>query len=72
MNMDNPAVLFSGIIIGALGMGFFVYGKKSADLKALGLGVVFSILPLVAHSLLVIWGVTGLCASLAYFSRKLA
>ena len=72
MDMDNPAVLFSGIIIGAIGMGLFVYGRKSSDLQSLGLGVIFSILPFFAHTLLVIWGISGLCASLAYISRRFA
>tara|TARA_R110002111_G_scaffold131982_1_gene197527 strand:- start:152 stop:370 length:219 start_codon:yes stop_codon:yes gene_type:complete len=72
MDMDNPAVLFSGMIIGAIGMGLFVHGRKSSDLKSLGLGMVFSVLPFFAHTLLVMWGVSGLCASLAYISRRMA
>jgi hypothetical protein len=70
MNLDHPAVLFSGILIGAIGMGFFISGKRNADLRTLCAGVVLSIIPLVGHSLLALWGTTGLCASLLYVSNR--
>ncbi len=70
MDLDNPAVLFSGILIGAVGMGFFIYGKKNADLSALLAGVVLSVIPLVGHSLLALWGGTGLCATAYYAAAR--
>ena len=59
MDFDNPAVLFSGLILGCIGMGMFIYGKKQGRLDCLAVGVVLSIVPMVAHSLLVIWGVAA-------------
>lgn len=70
MDLDNPAVLFSGILIGALGLGFFMHGKRNADFRTLLAGVALSVLPLTAHTLLVLWGCTGLCASALYVSNR--
>lgn len=71
MNLDNPAVMLSGVLIGAFGLGFFIYGKKSADCSALAMGVALSVLPLVAHTMLLLWGLTGACATLMYAARRL-
>lgn len=70
MELDNPSVLLSGVLIGAVGMGFFIYGKKSADYRALLMGVALSVLPLLAHTMLVLWGITGACAALMYAARR--
>ena len=70
MDLDNPAILLSGVIIGSLGLGFFIYGKKSADFRALLMGVALSVLPLFAHSMLALWGLTGLCAGAMYAARR--
>jgi len=70
MDLDNPSILLSGVLIGAFGMGFFIYGKKAADFRALLMGIALSVLPLFAHSLLVLWGLTGLCATAMYAARR--
>lgn len=70
MDLDNPAVLFSGLLIGAVGMGFFIHGKKNADLRSLLAGIALSVIPLVGHSLLVLWGTTGLCATAYYAAAR--
>lgn len=72
MDMDNPILLFSGILIGAIGMGLFIYGKKNSDLVALLMGVVLSVLPLVAHTMLVMWGITGLSSAGMYMLRRMS
>lgn len=61
LNLDNPATLFSGLFLGIIGMGFFLYGKKQARLDCLAIGIVLSIVPMVAHSLLIIWGIAAAC-----------
>ncbi len=70
MDFDSPAVLFSGILTGAVGMGFFIYGKKNADFRSLLAGVALSVIPFVGHSLLTLWGATGLCASVFYATTR--
>jgi hypothetical protein len=71
MDMDNPLLLFSGILIGAIGMGLFIYGKKNSDLGALLMGVVLSVLPLMSHTMLVMWGITGLSSAGMYLLRRI-
>ncbi|MFG0246001.1 MAG: hypothetical protein ACF8MF_08140 [Phycisphaerales bacterium JB052] len=70
MELDNPAVLFSGILIGAAGMGFFISGKRNASPRAQLAGVALSIIPFVGHSLQALRGATGLCASVLYVSGR--
>ena len=43
--MSTPAQLFWGIMFGAVGSGFFIYGKKQSAFVPLGVGVVLCILP---------------------------
>lgn len=71
MDLDNPAVLFSGLILGAVGMGMFIYGKKQGRLDCLAVGVVLSVVPMIAHSLLVIWGVAAACIGGMYAQSRL-
>jgi len=70
MDLDNPAILLSGIIISSIGMGFLIYGKKNADLRALLIGIILSVIPFFGHSLLVLWGVALGCFALLFLSRK--
>lgn len=70
MDLDHPAVLFSGLILGAIGMGMFIYGKKQQRLDCLAVGAALSVLPMVAHSLLVIWGVAAACLGGMYAKSR--
>ena len=70
MNLDNPAVLFSGMLIGTVGIGFFIYGKKAIDMRFLISGIVLSVLPFFAHTMFALWGLTTLCAAGMYFSNR--
>lgn len=70
MDFDHPSVLFSGLLIGDIGMGLFLHGKRNADLRTLFAGIALSVVPLVGHTLLVLWGTTGLCASALYISNR--
>ena len=71
MNLDNPAFLFSGLLLGAVGMGMFIYGKKQQRLDCLAVGAVLGVLPMVAHSLLLMWGVAGVCIGGMYARSRL-
>jgi hypothetical protein len=71
MNFENPAIMFSGIVIGAVGLGLFIYGKKAPDFRFLMSGVALSVIPFFAHSMLALWGLSGLCAAALYASRRL-
>ncbi len=71
MDLDHPAVLFSGLVIGAVGFGLFLYGKKAPDLPTLAAGCALGVLPMFAHSLVVLWGVTAVCAGGLYAMKRL-
>lgn len=43
--MGDPATLLWGVLFGAIGMGFFVYGKKQGVLVALLCGLALMVLP---------------------------
>lgn len=71
MDLDHPAVLFSGLVIGAVGLGLFLYGKRAPDLPTLAAGAALGVLPLFAHSLVVLWGLTALCGGGLYVVKRL-
>ena len=66
MDLSNPGLLFSGLLISMSGLGLFVYGKNSVDLRSLGIGVALMVYSMFVHSLLVMWVVAGLCAAVLY------
>lgn len=37
--MPSPATLFCGILFGAVGVGYFVYGKRQAMIMPLACGI---------------------------------
>lgn len=67
MELPDLSLLFSSIIIGAVGLGMFLYGKKKPEPKCLGLGIVMCAYPYFIHSLLLMWLIALACAAAAYF-----
>lgn len=67
---DNPWVLGSGLLIGMVGLGLLVYGKKSEDFKCLAAGLVLSVFPYFVHSLLVMWVMAAGCGAGLYLWRR--
>ncbi len=67
--MDSTAQLLWGVVFGAIGLGFFVYGKKQKAIVPLMVGIALFIFPYFISDLyvLVIVGV-GLVV-LPYFVR---
>jgi len=59
MNMLSPGMLMSGVVTGSIGIGLFLYGKKSGDMKCLGAGIAISVAPYLATSVAMLWLVTG-------------
>lgn len=72
MNLDSPAMLFSGLIVGTLGLGLFLYGKKAERPAPLAIGLGVSALPLVVHSLVVLWAIVGASFAVLWALNKLA
>ena len=55
MDLGNPWMLMSGLLIGIVGMVLFNYGRKEADLKTLGVGVAMCVFPYFAATMLMLW-----------------
>jgi hypothetical protein len=61
MEFDNPWALASSLLIGSLGMGLFIYGKKNESFKPIAAGVVLMVFPYFVHSVLLMWALTVVC-----------
>jgi hypothetical protein len=72
MDLSNPAAIISSIVIGVIGMGLFIYGKKQVSIPALVAGVVLCVFPYFVTSVLLMWGVTAACLGGLYFVNKAA
>lgn len=59
MNLNDPSALFSSLLIGLIGMAIFIYGKKSGNMKCLGIGLALCIGPYFIASLLWQWLLTA-------------
>ncbi len=66
MDLSNPGILLSGLLISIAGLAVFVYGKKSEDMRSLGVGLALMVYPIFVHSLLVMWLIAGACAGALY------
>ena len=65
----NPTLLFWGVLFGAIGVGFFTYGKKQKAIVPLCAGIALCIVPYFIANiyLLVLAGVVLIAAP--YFFR---
>ena len=43
--MDDSGTFFWGLMFGAIGAGYFIYGKNQRNLVILGLGVLLLVFP---------------------------
>jgi hypothetical protein len=55
MDLSDPWLLISGLVLGAIGAGLFIYGKKQSDLRCLAAGVALCVVPYFIGSVLVLW-----------------
>ncbi len=67
MDISDPSLLLSGLLISTIGMGMFMYGKKAQSLKSLVIGVAMCAFPYFVSSLLLMWVLAGACMAGAYF-----
>ena len=66
-DLDNPALLISGLAISTVGMGVFIYGKKMVNYRSLIAGLLLMIYPLFVTSVLWMWLIAGACLAGLYF-----
>jgi hypothetical protein len=66
--MPTPAVLFGAIAFGSLGMGAFLWGKRTGSLKAIVIGLLLMVFPYFVPGTLAVYGIgAGLTAALFLF-----
>lgn len=70
MDLSDPWSLFSGLLIGAIGMAIFLYGKKQANVMCLAAGALLCALPYLVSSVIVDWAVTGVCLAALYAASR--
>ncbi len=66
----SPGLLLSSLLIGTVGVGLFMYGKRQADLKFLGAGVFMAAFPYFVHSLLLMWVIAGACSAALFVANR--
>jgi hypothetical protein len=70
MDLGNPAVLFSGLLIGTVGFILFLHGKRNTDVKALTTGLVMCVFPYFVGSPALLWlGAAACLGGLYAWSR---
>lgn len=70
MDLSNPAALISSILIGVIGMGLFVYGKKQQSLPPLLAGVMLCVFPYFVASVMLMWLITAGCLGGLYVAGR--
>lgn len=67
--MSSTAVLMWGMLFGAIGFGFFLYGKKQRAVVPLITGIVLCVFPYFIENVYVLVGVGLLLVAIPYFVR---
>lgn len=70
MDLLSPGMLLSGLVIGSVGLGLLIYGKKSGDMKCLGAGIALSVGPIFAPTVAIMWLIAGACLAGLYGLTK--
>jgi len=67
--MDSTSIIIWGVIFGAIGMGFFTYGKKQKAVVPLAVGVALFLVPYVVPNVYILVGAGVVLVILPYFVR---
>jgi len=66
--VPTPAVLFAGLLFGAIGLAAFLYGKKQTKLKPMLLGLVLIGIPYAIDDARLLYAAgAALCVALYWF-----
>jgi len=66
MELPSFGLLFSGLLIGAVGLGMFLYGKKRPEPKCLLIGLAMCVYPYFVSSVVWMWIIAVACLAAAY------
>jgi len=67
--LGNVAVLIWGMLFGAIGFGYFLYGKKQKAIIPLGVWIVLCVFPYFIDNVYVLVGVGVILVAIPYFVR---
>ena len=67
MDFSDGWLLVSGMIIGSIGVGVLIYGKRMQSMKCLGVGLTMAAYPCFVGSLLVMWALAVVCVAVLKF-----
>ncbi len=70
MDFTNPYAILSSLVIGFLGLGLFLYGRKAENPRFLGVGILMSVASMALGSVGLMWAAAGLCLLLLFVSSK--
>ena len=62
--------IFSSFLIGTVGMGYFMYGKKAARMYPLIAGLLMCVYPFFVTNQWAMWGICILLMVACYFLRE--
>ncbi len=66
MDLSDPGLMLSGLVISVIGLGVFLYGKRMESFSSLGVGIVMMAYPMFVHSLLMMWLIAAACLAALY------
>lgn len=66
MQLPTPGNLFAWIVLGAIGMAAFVYGKNTQKAKPMIIGIALMVYPYFVSSTLLLYGI-GIALTAALF-----
>ena len=66
MELPSMGLLLSGLIIGTVGLGMFIYGKKRPEPKCLLIGIAMCVYPYFVSSVALMWVLAVACVAAAY------
>lgn len=67
--MDSTSLLIWGMLFGAIGIGFFTYGKKQKAVVPLAVGVALFVIPYIMPNVWMLVIAGGILVVLPYFVR---
>jgi hypothetical protein len=71
MDLGDPMVLISGLLIGAIGFALLIYGKKQLNLKCLATGLIMCGFPYFVSSLALMWLIAAVCLGGLYVASRM-
>lgn len=70
MELGSPASLISGVLIGAIGAGMFMYGKRQERPLTLFTGLALCVFPMFVASVLAMWLIAAGCLGGLYLASR--